>query len=508
MDAKNVPLYQLSSILRSPKNQLVFLNFTNEAGVAAEETIAITYPHAYQLAMKILTSLHEIGYEEAVKHPELGLLIGKNMANNAAAAAGMAHGAAKFETPMTDKEMPKMNRPPLRSPKLTLEEVTSLEEEASLGQLQKLFSNGSPDVRLQVVRVLARRRDPAGVDILLKGAQDNDVRVKRLSTDALGYFPSEEVISTLLEQIKDADKVVKLKAVESLAKIGDRSVAPALAHAINDPSVTIRRSIAELLGTIGDSKIVSVFSKVLKDDDEQVRLSATKALMKIGGPVAASVLSIAMKDANDKVRESAARALGEVGNAAVVPILLAAINFDEVAEVREGAADALGRIGDASAHKPLQRLLKDESEEDNVRCAIARAIGRLGNFADVPVLISLLRDPSGLLRVQAVLSLGRLKDNAAIPALQHVLTADNDAHVREAAVEALGDIGDKQSFDLLQKTLRDKNAHVRTAAAKVLAKFAPTPELVEILQMLRDDPDDYVRYQVVQTLEILQKKSR
>lgn len=528
MDPKSFPVFNKFSIMRSHKNQTLFITLSSEPGQPLEETVALNYAHAYKLAIKILSTLQDSSYEDVVKNKDMVALLSKQggvkedakesvrqkeagrqvLSMNKADLGIATHVAKKDEEKATSKGIPRqeelkeVKRPTQRIP---WEEMITLEEGASLQRLEQFYQTGSPEVRLQVVRILARRQEAKVLTLLIRGCQDEDARVRRLATNALGNFPSEETVNTLLEQIKDFDKVVRLKAIESLGKIGDRSVAPALTDALTDPSVTIRRNVAELLGTMGDAKMVSMFAKVLKDEDEYVRMSAIKALGRIGGCVAASALAIAMKDADPKIRTQAACALGEVGNASVVPILLASLNFDEVPEVRQNAAEALGKLGDQSAHNQMLRILKDESEEENVRAAIAKALGKMGTFADIPALVTLLRDRCNIIRIQSAFALGKLKDPVAANALQHLVKADPDPHVREAATQSLGDIGDKRCSDTIIKALKDKNANVRAAAATSLAKLNII-EAIDHLNQAREDTDDYVRSQVTKALQILQKR--
>ena len=46
---------------------------------------------------------------------------------------------------------------------------------------------------------------------------------------------------------------------------------------------------------------------------------------------------------------------------------------------------------------------------------------------------------------------------------------DKNSHVRKAAAEALGEIGDEKAVEHLIEALKDKNSHVRKAATKALA---------------------------------------
>ena len=468
VNKKNILFYSGCSVSRSKESEVVFLKFNNENDTS--QTIAITYRQAHQLALQISENLKNDGYK-GLASKESHLM--ENRSNN--------------ESFASKERRAKIKR-------------ISLDPNASIHQLQTFFKTGTPEVRLQVVRVLAKRKDERGLFLITKASVDADPRVRRLATEALGHFPCQDCVNLLMDQLRDSDKVVKLKAIDSLTKIGDNSVAPALKEVISDPSVTIRRNVTELLSSIGGEKMVITFGRILKDHDPQVRLMATKALARIGGPIAGSTLSIALKDQDPKIREIAVGSLGEVGNASIAPMLLNIINLDEVSAVRQKAAESLAKLGEPVGLKQLLRILKNSEEEEGVRAAVANAIGRLGGMAEVPALISMLKEHSSILRMNATIALGKLAEPSAIPTLKYILETDPDAHVRGSAALALGEMKNKNAVPFLCKALRDKNSNVRASAAEALGKLKFS-ESIEILEIALEDQDDFVRSRAAQAIE-------
>lgn len=71
---------------------------------------------------------------------------------------------------------------------------------------------------------------------------------------------------------------------------------------------------------------------------------------------------------------------------------------------------------------------------------------------------------------QAALGLGRLRDRRAAPALSRLLLNEAQAFVaRQAAAEALGQIGGVEARQALQAALNDDLASIRAAARRALA---------------------------------------
>ena len=106
------------------------------------------------------------------------------------------------------------------------------------------------------------------------------------------------------------------------------------------------------------------------------------------------------------------------------------------------AADALGRLGrqaagDGTAVPVLLRCTEDE--DDDVRCAAARALGHLGSETSVATLLRLLTDEDGGVRWGAAEGLGNLGSAASssAAALKEALE-DEEEDVRAASAQSLG----------------------------------------------------------------------
>ena len=66
---------------------------------------------------------------------------------------------------------------------------------------------------------------------------------------------------------------------------------------------------------------------------------------------------------------------------------------------------------------------------------------RIGSITAIALYIHRLKDENDRVRLEAAIALGKLKDEAAVPALCKVLETDRNPEVRRCAAEALGEIG-------------------------------------------------------------------
>jgi len=171
-------------------------------------------------------------------------------------------------------------------------------------------------------------------------------------------------------------------------------------------------------------------------------------------------------------------------------------------ELRKRAALKLGEAGGRRALKPLLSLLHDP--DWSVRVAAIEALGAAAHPSMVEPLMATIRDaekaghPSGAeVRAAAVAALQRA--GPAAGALLRQSAVDRNPRLREAAIEALGGIGDPEAIPTLVAALGDDRSNVRQAAARALAR-ARTPDSVTALIASLQHRDPLTRRSVIEAL--------
>ena len=124
----------------------------------------------------------------------------------------------------------------------------------------------------------------------------------------------------------------------------------------------------------------------------------------------------------------------------------------------------------------LFALMEDDNASENWNEVAIAIAGTYRNQVRERLPI-LTRDADTEMRRRAVLALGRLHQDWAIPALGAAVT-DAESPVRQQAAWALGFLPSSQSVRVLPRALRSTVAPVREAAAQSLLKLADTPELL------------------------------
>lgn len=157
-------------------------------------------------------------------------------------------------------------------------------------------------------------------------------------------------------------------------------------------------------------------------------------------------------------------------------------------EVRAAALGALARLGDKVLGTAVLGALADEAAGVRRRAAELAASTPL-----VPItrLTAILDDAEPLVAEAACWALGEREDAEAVDALARTAGGHTDPLVREAAVAALGAIGDERGLPAVLAATTDKPA-VRRRAVLALAPFEG-PEVDQALQRALEDRDWQVR---------------
>jgi len=264
------------------------------------------------------------------------------------------------------------------------------------------------------------------------------------------------------------------------------------------------------------------------------------------GPKDTASLIEDSKNKNHLIRSSAVIDLGQCKEEAIGPLIEA--SYDSHPRVRELAFLSLAmvytRTKDRRAAERIIEAAKNKDKSPSVRVALISSlcqvkeispdeainiiIGYLGDeetvpFSDysvnkmavdsllrmgagpVPHLISSLEsNPGPKIKVKIVLVLAKIRDLRAIEPLVVVLK-DNDPLVRNAAVEALGELEDKRATGSLLALVRDKESSVLAIGS--LGKIKDEKS-VEPLILLLQEKDPNIRNAAVKALgEIKDKRA-
>jgi len=357
--------------------------------------------------------------------------------------------------------------------------ISSLGQIWDLPQLVRL-GDDEADIWQDAAADLGQLRDGRAVEPLIAALQDSNAAVRWAAAKALGYLSDERAVQPLIEALDDENKYVRQGAGEALQRLAPLAMRHLIA-ALRDSNYWFRRrKAAETLARIGEPRSLI---GALRHGDRHVRRSAAEALVQRGDSQAVEPLIGALQDEDHYVRRKAAEALGRIGDDRAVKPLIQVLRDDEDWYVRRAAVEAIGDIGDPSAVEALITALEDD--EWPVRETAAKALGKIGDDRAVMPLIEALEGDWPALWTVAE-ALGQLEDPRSVGSLVAALQdSEGDRYVQQAAVEALGWIGEPIQRPLIV-VLRDRDDGARQRAIAALGQMRDARNLNPLIGALRD----------------------
>lgn len=152
----------------------------------------------------------------------------------------------------------------------------------------------------------------------------------------------------------------------------------------------------------------------LQTKSVEIRTYILQALGKVGDESALPAILNAVGDSNSTIRRFAVSALADLGDTRAVDALIGALN-DSDTDIRAAAVTALGKFGDKRAENALIALLDDKVENPD-------GIGEIS------------------VRAQAVIGLGHLRSNQALPLLNQMMATESNEWMRRYISQAIKDI--------------------------------------------------------------------
>ena len=113
---------------------------------------------------------------------------------------------------------------------------------------------------------------------------DGEPMVRAAAASSLGYWKQQAATTTLVAALKDDSDMVRQEVVRALAKIRDPDAVPALIVTLEmDPSADVRSAAAEALGGFEGDDVLRVLVEALDDQSLSVRYAASRSLGRLTG---------------------------------------------------------------------------------------------------------------------------------------------------------------------------------------------------------------------------------
>jgi HEAT repeat protein len=173
-----------------------------------------------------------------------------------------------------------------------------------------------------------------------------------------------------------------------------------------------------------------------------------------------------------------------LGNSAVATDALGRLLDVESARVREAALRAVGATERTELRTRVERMLG--AREPAVAAMAAWVLGEFEQRASVPALRRALGHQQPQVRLTAAWALGSIEDGSAVADLEGLVVRDSDRRVRLAAIEALGELQQNRSRDVLLGVLNGRDLEASVAAVEAIGELddldAAPPAIVRALE--------------------------
>jgi HEAT repeat protein len=282
-------------------------------------------------------------------------------------------------------------------------------------------------------------------------------------------------LDLLIAQLTAEDLEVRRSAVVALGRIGDSSATSALVNTLSEESLAV--DAANALAQIGDPQAVDGLLTLIGHHDASTRQAAVSALNALLPPSMSKRIIPLLHDRDPNVRESAVKIVGYFGYPESAGALLE-LSRDADERVRCAALEHLPYVDDEQSFSVLVHALKKETP--NVRAAAARALGTMDRPEVVQQLIEALADDDAWVRYFSARALGRRRSKDGIAALETLVQYERFNHVRIAALDSLGQIGEsgarvedrERVAGIVRGLVQDDDPDVAHAAEAALARSA------------------------------------
>ncbi len=383
--------------------------------------------------------------------------------------------------------------------------------------LIELLDDPDPDLRMTAALALGQQRQSRAIPHLIAALQDSNINVRYHAIESLGQLRARPAVPALTALLDSSDGppdfFLAFPALDALLHIGDPSIVPYLLPLLQDE--LLATPAAEALGELGGAEAAAPLAQAL-DSGSLPAPAAARALARLYDRFQAAYEEGAF------IADLARRAIAPAGMTALLAALPAASHDD-----LRSLALTLGWLEGAAVERALTRLLGQPTARREVIEALVRhgprvidllteqlaaddldtrqaaiiALGRIGDERAVPALVRQLHETPTLITVAAG-ALAKIGDRNAFGALLTQM-GHPDAGVRQAIVSALNSLGHPHMDIEMVRCLQDSNPLVREAAVKISGYFG-YPLCADLLLAACDDPDLNVRRAALEHIPYLE----
>lgn len=284
-----------------------------------------------------------------------------------------------------------------------------------------------------------------------------------------------------------AEVKARAKAVRQLAKGGSTSI-PQIEGYVVDEAPEVRLEATRALSEIGTQYSLDPLVKATADDDAQVQIQATLGLtnfylpgyLQSGTQRFGTSVKGKFTDTNTQIIPAYVTVRPDV-----VVGIARLVNGGANMESRATAARASGVLRARLAVPELSTALR--SKDDNVMFESLIALQKIGDKSAGPAVSVYVRDLNERVRLAAIETVGLLKYDDGVPALEQLFRESDSDKVRRASLSAIAMLAQPKSHPLFVASLADKDEGVRAAAAEGIGRLKNVSTLPMVTKLFDEE---------------------
>jgi HEAT repeat protein len=237
--------------------------------------------------------------------------------------------------------------------------------------LIKDLSSQSYSTRLQAAAQLQTMKEPGLTGKLIALLDSKDQRLQYIVVQILGSRGDTLAIAPLGKASKYPHPYIRAEALKSIGIIGKVSGLPYLVEGLKDPKPMVRYAAVTSIGYLQYPPAAKILYPILRDPADSVRTAAIRSLFLYrnipGSGVLAADFAISVNDPSPLVRFVAVQALGGgFSDSTTAGELLVEALRDENKFVRIEAIVSIGKIQYAKAAPTLKEMFDTASVDEEV----------------------------------------------------------------------------------------------------------------------------------------------
>lgn len=329
-----------------------------------------------------------------------------------------------------------------------------------------------PEIRRDLVQLIANSHDPRIADTMAGLLGDADADVKRLAAFALADLGDARAQDALLELARSDDQATARRAIAGLRAVATAELAPGLL-ALGGERPDMKADIMRAMGATRNPAVAAFLTSELEGQDKRAAALAIADLNH--DPLYRRLLALVQRPGHVDMGATSASERS--------------LRNEDLLNERRAAILAMGRFGRPDAIPALMAVVEDGADDYELRGLAAAAVGQIGDAAVMGDVLTKIRGTSvtSAAKRYYVQALWQRPHPELNGQLLDLIQSDEPADLRRSAALAVGYSADPANDERLTQML--ESDATRRPAAFAIALGGGEEAVKALLGVLRRDAD-------------------